>query len=77
VNLTRVAREANEIADLSRYGSAAPRLTPESTRETLIAWLMWCDPNGSHTDALAAGDDVPAHTVTTAWEAIAEMIDGA
>ncbi len=73
MNPADVAAQANAIADLSRR-PGAPTLTATSTRETLIDWLMWCDPNGSHTDALATGDGVDVHTVTTAWETIAEMI---
>jgi len=69
-----IADRANEAASLSRRGGA-PTLEETSTRETLIAWLQWCDPNGSHTDELAAKEEADPYTLATAWDAIAEMLD--
>lgn len=73
MNRAAVADAANDVGRLSRHGGA-PRLTVESSRETLTHWLQWCDPNGSHTDARAIADDCDAHDVDGAWEAIAAMV---
>lgn len=50
-------------------------LSPDSTRETVVDWLQWNDPNGIHTDALAAGEDFDPYTLESAWDALASMLD--
>lgn len=71
-----MAAQANKLAAQSR-SPGAPRLTADSTREALIAWLQWNDPNGCHTDALAEVEGIDPYTTETAWDALREMIDNA
>lgn len=52
-----------------------PALSLHASREQLIAWLQWCDPNGIHTDELAASDDVDPYTLESAWEAVRSIVD--
>ena len=65
---------ANDTAARSR-SAGAPHLTAESPRETVIAWLQWCDPNGCHTDDLSLKEWDDVYTTETAWEALAAMLD--
>jgi hypothetical protein len=74
--LSVLAERANEAASLSRR-AGAPRLTAESTRETLIAWLQWNDPNGSYTDELADIEGFDPMDLPTAWDALREMVESA
>lgn len=71
-----LAERANETAALSRRGGA-PGLSDTSSRLDVVAWLQWCDPNGSHTDAAAAADDRDPYTLSEAWEALADMLEDA
>jgi hypothetical protein len=51
-----IAGMANALVEQSsRLGG--PMLNEHSSRETLCRWLQWCDPNGCHTDELAAAED--------------------
>ncbi len=68
-----IAAAANHVGRLSRYGGAPP-LAEDSARETLVAWLQWCDPNGSHADALALRDGCDVYDLDRAWSAVADMI---
>jgi hypothetical protein len=63
---------ANESSRLSRRGGA-PRLTPESSRETLLAWLQWNDRNGVYLDHLAIADGAEPMSLDEAWTAISEV----
>ena len=72
-NRAAVVLAANEAGRLSRYGGA-PVLSEDSARETLVLWLQWCDPNGSHTDELALRDRCDPYTLDRAWTALAEML---
>ena len=74
VTRSDVASAANDAAQQSR-SPGAPVLTPESSRDALIAWLQWCDPNGSHTDDLAGLDDCEPYDLGGAWEAVESMLD--
>ena len=83
---TALASLANAIGQASaRRG--APHLTAEATRETLIAWLEWCDPNGTYADPVkgctceddtcershrTGDDDFDPLTIESAWE----LVDG-
>jgi hypothetical protein len=69
----RIAAAANEVGRLSRYGGA-PVLTADSARGEVVAWLQWCDPNGIHTDDLAAAEDCDPYDLDGAWLALADMI---
>jgi hypothetical protein len=68
-----VASLANRIGDTSRH-AGAPRVYAESPRETVAAWLQWCDPNGCHTDSRALAEDLDPYTLDTAWEALGAMV---
>ncbi len=68
---SEIAEQANEQSE-----GRGPTLTEDSTRETLCAWLQWCDPNGSHTDrAVSQEQDMDPYTLETAWEAVADMVE--
>lgn len=69
----RIAELVNIASHGSRRGGR-PVLTGASDRETLIAWLQWNDPNGCHTDALAAVEGFEPYTLDRAWEAVADMV---
>lgn len=69
----QIAAMANECAKGSRNGPA-PQLTATSNRETVLAWLQWNDPNGSHTDERAAGDDLDPYTEAEAWDTLAGVV---
>lgn len=68
----QLVAKANEGGRLSRV-PGAPHLTPESSRETLIAWLAWNDPNGSHTDEDAIADGIEPYDLDSAWETLASF----
>jgi hypothetical protein len=69
-----IADEANEEASLSRR-AGAPRLDADSSRETLLRWLKWNDPNGGHLDHEAKADGFDPYTLDEAWEAIDAMLE--
>lgn len=71
-----IAHDANEVAMSSRR-PGAPSLSDESTREQLIAWLSWNDPNGSYTDEALAVEDYEPMTTEGAWEAISDVVEAA
>lgn len=71
----RVAREANAQA-ASSNARGAPTLSRASSRESVCAWLQWCDPNGSHIDALARREGGDPYSTVDAWEALATMVGG-
>jgi hypothetical protein len=62
-----VASRANELGTGCRYGNS-PRLSAESSRERLIAWLTWNDGNGCYTDESALAEGCEPLTLETAWE---------
>ncbi len=70
----KAAQQANEVARASRYGAYAPRLSSDSDRETILAWLQWCDPNGCFTDELGESEGFDPLTLSEAWEAVSAMI---
>jgi hypothetical protein len=65
-----IAAAANELT----VGLPAPRLSERSTRDGIIDWLQWNDPNGSHTDDLAVREGADPYTLDTAWDALDEMV---
>lgn len=69
----KLAKAANEAAALSR-SAGAPVLSASSSREVVIRWLQWNDPNGSHTDALAEREDICPYDEEGAWGALACML---
>lgn len=81
-----VADGANKVGRESRR-SGAPVLDAGSSAETLVAWLRWNDPNGTHAvlrhvdgDALCERGRCSCEgyeTVGEAWDAIAETLDEA
>ncbi len=73
IDTAKIAALANEAGEGSRRGGR-PRLTADSDRETVIAWLQWNDPNGCHTDALARAEGFDPYTHERAWEALADML---
>lgn len=74
IDKARLCRIANEVGRTARY-RGAPVLSPDSARETLIAWMQWNDPNGVHTDELAELEGFDPYTLESAWEAFAAMIE--
>lgn len=68
-----ILARANRIAEESS-APGAPLLAPDSPRTTVCAWLQWCDPNGSHTDAVARANGHEPYTLDEAWDALAEMV---
>jgi hypothetical protein len=71
--LTKVAERANakvkewyEARPLRTGGP--PRLTADSSRKDLIAWLKWNDPNGGYSDADAEREGFDPLTKEDAWE---------
>jgi hypothetical protein len=71
-----VALRANVIGKASRR-PGAPTLSAESSRETLLAWLQWCDPNGCHVDELATADGFEPMTIDEAWEQVTTLLEDA
>jgi hypothetical protein len=69
-----IAEKANAIAIRSRYGRTAPVLDAEATRDRLVRWLAWNDPNGSHHDDEAEADGCDVYTLATAWEQISSIV---
>lgn len=69
-----LVRAANRLASEARRGGA-PKLTESSSREEVVDWLQWNDPNGSHTDELADREDFDRYTEARAWKTLDEMID--
>ena len=64
--LPEAIRLANECGRESQR-SGAPHLPATPTREQLIAWLCWCDPNGCYSDEDCAAewpDEPPCDLVT-------------
>ena len=43
---------------------------------SLIAWLQWVDPNGSHEDGLAVGDSFQPHTRESALQTMYDLLSG-
>jgi len=76
VEREQLARQANDIAAQSRYGSSAPRLSRDSTLRDVEEWLQWCDGNGSHLREKAEAEDIDPYTLDTAWEALETMLRG-
>jgi hypothetical protein len=67
-----VAAKANEAAKGLGFG----HLRADSSRETIINWMQRNDPNGCHTDDLAAKEDIDPYTLDDAWAALAVMLEG-
>lgn len=68
-----IADCANDAARGSRRGGA-PWLTADSSRDAVIGWLQWNDPNGSHTDSLARREGGDPYDFEGAWRALGDMI---
>lgn len=62
------------LAGLQSRRRGAPVLSEESTREQIVQWLQWNDPNGIHLDELAQKEDVEPYTLESAWAALIEML---
>jgi hypothetical protein len=73
--LSPVASAASLASRESRR-AGGPALTPSSSRESLIEWLAWNDPNGSYRDEDALVEDRDPLTSEEAWELVAAAIDG-
>jgi hypothetical protein len=67
-----LAERANEAAEGARC--CAPRLSAHSSLETVVEWLQWNDPNGSHTPELAMAEDIEPYDLDAAWEALEDML---
>ena len=72
MNTAEIAQRANTISRLStrRY---AGRLTEQSTRDDLIAWLCWADRNGIWTDAECVAEQMDPMTTDDAWDHVRRM----
>lgn len=57
----------------SRRGAA--QISTTSTRQELIAWLKWMDPNGLYTDEANAEEENDPLTLNEAWDEIERMFD--
>lgn len=74
--------EAIEIANVEAATSrrpGAPRIYPNSSRETLLRWLVWCDPNGEWSRHLAGDlreEDEPID-LEQAWAEFCSMVESA
>jgi hypothetical protein len=69
----QIAARANAEAKLCRYGGA-PTLSADSPRESVVAWLQWNDPNGSHDDYLAEKDGCDLYDIDRAWDTLSAML---
>jgi hypothetical protein len=73
----RIAAAANVGRERRRGAHRGPKLSERSTREDVLGWLQWNDPNGSYTDELAkteAGGPLAPYTFDMAWETLEEMV---
>lgn len=70
-------RETAEAANHAATGARdpAPLLAATSTREAVIRWLEWCDPNGTHGDEDAIAEGFDPYTEEDAWDALARMLE--
>lgn len=73
---TKLADRANEAGRASR-NRGAPVLGGASRREDVLAWLAWCDRNGSFTDADCAAEGWDPLTESEAWDALRTMLEDA
>lgn len=72
-----IAAWANVVGLKSRR-SGAPSLSADSSRETLLRWLQWNDPDGAYTDDARESDasiDGPPNTLEEAWEMLDQQYD--
>jgi hypothetical protein len=70
---TDLVDQANEVGRVSRRAGAPP-LDANSSRQTLLAWLQWCDANGCWLDELSTLEGFEPLSAEEAWEEIAEML---
>ena len=68
-----VAIRANEAGRGSRR-RGAPILSVRSSRETILDWLQWNDPNGAYTDERAKIEDFEPMTDNEAWQMLDETL---
>lgn len=69
-----IANAANRLSRTAAQGGRAPILSAQTSRDVLIDWLVWADPNGAHTDAQVAVEDIEPYTLVTAWTAVEQML---
>jgi hypothetical protein len=73
VTRAELVTAANALARESRRGGA-PRLRIDASRETVIDWLQWNDPNGSHRDDLAIREGADPYDLAGAWQALEQAV---
>jgi hypothetical protein len=62
---------------LAAYASQfekAPRVTPQSSRHEILAWLQWNDPNGQYVDEATLGEFEPT-PAGLAWAFLQDNFD--
>lgn len=67
-----IAAAASEASRASRR-RGGPVLTEGSSREALLRWLAWNDPNGTYADADCAAEDLDPLTLEEAWDAVRDQ----
>mgnify|MGYP003628323154 CR=1 FL=1 len=71
----RVRVTLSRLANGLAYGSAnRPHLRANSSRETLVLWLIWCDPNGVWSDHKCIEEGLPIMDVEASWEQIETLL---
>jgi hypothetical protein len=58
------------------YQQWTPETTRNKTRDQLIAWLVWNDPNGSYVDDLSNDPEFPPLTLSEARDLVIRQIEG-
>ena len=72
----RVIAAVNEAGRLSRRGGA-PMLSTGSSREVILRWLQWNDPNGVYVDSCAEfrNGDMDLIDEDLAWELLTQAVE--
>jgi hypothetical protein len=52
----------------------APEIAADSSREQLLRWLRWNDPNGIYSDAATEAEGYDPITLTVAWELLDQVV---
>ena len=70
---------SNAHLELIRYRFHEPEiqrwLLEQGTRQQIIVWLIWNDPNGIYTDRDSEAEGYPSLTIATARAAMRRALD--
>ncbi len=64
---------ANECS--RRAQRMGPILPDNPTREELLRWCIWCDPNGVYTDESCKAEGMPKLTHEEAWACVEHLTE--